>query len=412
MKAKIKYEKFSCKRGDLNIRGFSFLSQSGKLEVNSGKKLKPVVVSHAFSKTHKTTDSFARKMAEWGYAAFTFDFCGGSCCSKSDGKTSDMTVESQIQDLTSVVEYVSSLDYIDRDELVLLGAGFGGLISSLVAVRLKTPIKKLILFFPTFCVPDDARSGQIMTTRFDPDNPPEIIECGHMKLGRRYIVEAQKVNVIKELEQYSGPVCIIHGDRDSLVDIQYSKDAMQIFRANSRDKADTLNKQLFTISGATHGFNKMHEYYAMNIVEQFLQNRFQLMDISVNIKENKMVREKGVKTEVAVFGGKASGEFFSGKIQEGAKNLEKWKVRKPLSLISSYVIKGVDYTGQRIKIEFENQSADGKKWEQKITTDSKALKLLGIEGKSQMVMEYGNSGPYMRLFLPTEGIQFMQADKK
>ena len=412
MKAKIKCEKFSCKRDSLNIRGFSFLSQSSKVEVTNGKKLKPVVVSHAFSKTHKTIDSFARKMAEWGYAAFTFDFCGGSCRSISDGKTIDTTVETQVQDLISVIEYVSSLDYIDRSELVLLGAGFGGLISSLVAVRLTTPIKKLVLFFPTFCVPDDARSGQIMTTKFDPDNPPEIIDCNYIKLGRNYIIGAQKINVIRELEKYSGPVCIIHGDRDSLVDIQYSKDAMQIFKANSKDKADALNKQLFSISGATHGFNKMHEYYAMNIVEQILQNRFQLMDISVKIKENKVVKEKGIRTEEAVFGGKASGEFFSGKIQEGAKNLEKWKGRKPLSLTSSYVIKGVDYTGQRIKIEFENQSADGKKWEQKITSDSKALKLLGIEDKSQMVMEYGNSGPYMRLFLPTEGIQFIQADKK
>ncbi|MBO7638610.1 MAG: hypothetical protein J6S91_06495, partial [Treponema sp.] len=137
-------------------------------------------------------------------------------------------------------------------------------------------------------------------------------------------------------------------------------------------------------------------------------NRFQLMDITVKLRYNKVSRKSGIKTEEATFTGKAEGEFFSGKIQEGAKNLEQWKGRKPVSLSSSYVIKGQDYMGERVKICFTNQSSDGKNWQQEITTDSKALKLLGIEKEAHMVMEYRDSGPYMRLFLNLDGVQFME----
>lgn len=412
MKAKIKCTKFSCKRDNLNIRGFSYLNQLNEAELTKGKKLKPVVLCHSFLRNQKSMDSYARVLAASGYAAFTFDFCGGSTKSKSDGNSTDMTLLTEVQDLQNVVEYVSSLDYVDADELSLMGFGLGGLVVSLFVSRNRPDIKKIILLYPTFSAPEDARRGQLVTALFDPDNPPEKFECGPMKLGRRYVTDAQSIDVIKELKQYSGAVCIIHGDKDSMVDTQYSKDALQIYRQNSKDKADAQSKQLYIIKGATHGFNRMHAYYAQNIIEQFLENRFQLMDISVQLKENKVTREKGIKTEKASFAGKVEGEFFRGKIQEGAENIEQWKGRKPVSLSSSYVIKGYDYAGQRVRIDLKNQSTDGKNWKQEITTDSEALKLMGIEKDPHMVMEYRNSGPYMRLFVSFDGIQFIQKEGK
>ena len=408
MKAKIKCTKFSCKRDNLTIRGFSFFDKLNEGELNKGKKLTPVIISHAYMKTHKSAANYARVLAEKGYAAFTFDFCGGSAKSKSDGASTEMSVLTEMQDLNAVVEYVSSLDYVDSNELVLMGLGLGGLVTALFVSRIKPEIKKIILLYPTLSAPEDARSGQMLTARFDPDNPPEVFDCGPMKLGRRYVKDAQPIDVIKELEKYSGAVCIIHGDKDSMVDTQYSKDAVQIYRQNSKNKADVLNKQLYIINGGTHGFNRMHEYYTMNIVEQFLQNRFQLMTVKVQLKDNKVSKQNGIKTEEASFTGKAEGEFFTGKIQEGAKNIEQWKGRKPVSLSSDYVIKGSDYTGQRTRIDFKNRSTDGKNWQQEITTDSRALKLLGMEKETCVVMEYRNSGPFMRLFASLDGVQFVQ----
>ena len=49
-------------------------------------------------------------LAEMGYVAFTFDFCGGSAmCGKSDGKTTEMSVLTETKDLKAVIEYVRKI---------------------------------------------------------------------------------------------------------------------------------------------------------------------------------------------------------------------------------------------------------------------------------------------------------------
>ena len=45
----------------------------------------------AFSRTHEAMSGYALAIAKMGYAAYCFDFCGGSDKSKSDGKTDEMT---------------------------------------------------------------------------------------------------------------------------------------------------------------------------------------------------------------------------------------------------------------------------------------------------------------------------------
>ena len=53
-------------------------------------------------------------LAEMGYAAFTFDFCGGcAMCGKSDGKTTEMSVLTETKDLEAVFEYVRNISYTD-----------------------------------------------------------------------------------------------------------------------------------------------------------------------------------------------------------------------------------------------------------------------------------------------------------
>lgn len=52
---------------------------------------------------------------------FTFDFCGGGLLSKSDGKFIDMLIDTEKQDLLCVIDYVSSLGYVDVSKLILIG---------------------------------------------------------------------------------------------------------------------------------------------------------------------------------------------------------------------------------------------------------------------------------------------------
>lgn len=66
---------FSCQRDNLTIRGYMFRKETGILPA--------IIICHGFMANQKTVTHYAKVLANLGYAAFTFDFCGGGLRSKS-----------------------------------------------------------------------------------------------------------------------------------------------------------------------------------------------------------------------------------------------------------------------------------------------------------------------------------------
>ena len=52
--------------------------------------------------------------------------------SKSDGKTTEMSVLTEVKDLEVVIDYVSTLPYVNKDKIFLMGCSQGGFVSALV----------------------------------------------------------------------------------------------------------------------------------------------------------------------------------------------------------------------------------------------------------------------------------------
>lgn len=167
----IKKSKFSCQRDGLTIRGHEYKP--------IGENLPIAIVSHGFMANLMTVKHYAQFLAEIGYVAFCFDFNGGCVMmGKSDGKTTDTSVLTEVSDLCAVIEYAKSLDYTDSSNILLMGCSQGGFVSALTAAKLRDQVRKLVLFYPALCIPDDARSGKMMWAKFDPQNIPEIVKCG------------------------------------------------------------------------------------------------------------------------------------------------------------------------------------------------------------------------------------------
>lgn len=70
----------------------------------------------------------------------------------------------------------------------------------LVEDMLTWAINKLVLFYPAFCIPDDARAGKMIFARFDPNNLPGVIKCGPMKLGKCYVEDVIRMNPFEEIK--------------------------------------------------------------------------------------------------------------------------------------------------------------------------------------------------------------------
>ena len=164
-----------------------------------------------------------------------------------------------MQDLEAVIAYVQSLPYNSK-ELLLMGCSQGGFVSALVAAKHTELVNKLVLFYPALCIPDDARAGKMMLAKFDPKNIPESLNCGPMKLGRCYVADVIGIDPYEEIKPYRGQVLIVHGTKDNIVKLEYSRQAQRAYP----------NAKLHIIEGGVHGFGKKHNAVAIAHLRRFL----------------------------------------------------------------------------------------------------------------------------------------------
>ena len=255
----VEREDFSCERDGLTIKGTVFLPK--------GKPDCPIaVISHGFMANQMFSQIHAQNLAKMGYAAFCFDFCGGTLVGSSDGDSTDMSVLTEVEDLKAVIEFAKSQSYTDENELVLLGCSQGGFVSAIVAAEMKEEVDALILLYPALCIPDDARSGEMMFAKFDPQNVPETFWCGPMKLGRRYVTDVIEMDPYEIINQYTGNVLIIHGNQDETVDISYALRAVETY---SQAGADAELKIID--EGGHMFFRPIHAYKALGYIREYVR---------------------------------------------------------------------------------------------------------------------------------------------
>ncbi len=199
-----------------------------------------VILSHSSSLTHEAMKGYAAQIAQMGYAAYCFDFCGGSGESRSDGSTDDMTVFTEVEDLRAVANTVKALDDVDSTQVYLLGSSQGGLVSALLADECPDAFAGMILFYPAFNIPEMVKmfSGLGSMGSWGDFG-------GMMSMSENYINSIKDFDVWSHIGQFAKPVCIIHGTKDIIVPISNSEKAMALY------PSATLHR----IEGANHGFN-------------------------------------------------------------------------------------------------------------------------------------------------------------
>lgn len=133
------------------------------------------------------------------------------------------------------------------------------MVSALTAAKHPDAVDRLVLFYPAFCIPDDARAGHMMMAHFDPQNLPEKIHRGPMQLGRCYPEAVMHMDIFREIAPYTGRVLIIHGTADGIVKPDYAKKAAKAY----------ANAELHFIDGGAHGFNRRHDAEAIRYLTDF-----------------------------------------------------------------------------------------------------------------------------------------------
>lgn len=237
-----------CQREGLNIFGIAYIPEG------QHEQWPLVIYAHGIGSNHTAGEPYAKALAQKGYVVYTFDFCGSSQRSKSDGNTADMTIFTEKEDLTAIIANLKQQPYTDADRTYLLGISLGGLVSSITSASMPDAIRNLALVYPALCAPDDARK------HFDAEGN-RLNPNGRMMGGENYNKAMLKFDPFEHIGQYTKPVLIIHGTEDRLVPITYSERAITVFP----------DARLEKIEGAGHGFRGEPLEKAIEIVSAQLE---------------------------------------------------------------------------------------------------------------------------------------------
>lgn len=209
-----------------------------------------VVLSHGYNQSSENTSDIAAALAERGFRAYAFDFCGGSANSKSVGSGTDMSISSEISDLNAVIDYAK--EKCLPEKLFLYGESQGGLVSALTAVQ-RNDISGAALLYPAFCIPDQwlKRDPSKMTAPFE--------FMGHT-ISRKYYDGVPRYDVFEKIGEYDAPVLIMHGTSDSVVNVCYAKKAARSLK----------DAELILYEREDHGFSAKARKKEINDITEFL----------------------------------------------------------------------------------------------------------------------------------------------
>ncbi len=213
-----------------------------------------IILSHGFGSNSAEQQDYADAFFSHGLATYNFDFCGGGSTSRSEGTLLEMSVLTEAEDLNAVVDCFKGDPRFSA--ICLFGASQGGFVSAYVAARRPGDIGCVVLEFPAIVIQDDAKA------RRNPDGTfPETSNALGITIGRKYSEDAVSFDLYAMLGDYPGPVLILHGDRDPIVPLCYSKRAVEAF-----PKAE-----LIVIPGQGHGFTGSVRTEAMENEARFFK---------------------------------------------------------------------------------------------------------------------------------------------
>lgn len=221
------------KRDELSIYGQAYIPGEGK------GKYPTIIIGHGFTGTYRDNAHYAEYLAANGIVAYVFDFVGGSNSTQSDGDTRDMSVLTEVEDMKAVLEHFKTLDFVDPEHIFLMGESQGGFVAALTAAQKKDEIKGLIMLYPAFIIPDDAKA-----TYASPSNIPNDISLWGVHVSAKYYTDLWDMDVYKEIGLFTGDVLIFHGTQDNLVNLSYSERAVEVYQ----------RAELVVYEGAGHGF--------------------------------------------------------------------------------------------------------------------------------------------------------------
>ena len=255
-------EEIWCENGSSRIYGVACIPEAeGRLPL--------VIFSHELGNNHEAGVRYAERLAAHGYAAYVFDFCGGSAGgmqNRSDGSSLEMSVLTEASDLSALLDAAKAWPFVDSDKIFLLGGSQGGLVTIITGCERQDELAGMMLMYPALSAKADSQANSYASPEEVPEDVP--LFGGWMHVGRNYITDLWKVDFDQLLASYRGKLLLLHGDRDGTVDISWSEQALEIIP----------DCELHVIPGGGHEFYGQPFEDAMGFILSYIAGQLDHLD--------------------------------------------------------------------------------------------------------------------------------------
>jgi len=201
-----------------------------------------IIILHGFAE-NKDADliaDLANNLVHYGFLTLRFDFHGHG---DSDGLFEKHTIAQQVDDVLASLDFISTLQYADKDRIAVVGTDIGGNIAMLAAAK-DARIKALII--------QGARSHfeHHINSRFQPHEIREMMlkkihDNVNFKISKDYLDSTREQDIIDELKRVHAPILFVHGNSDFRVKIEETRELVN----GANDP-----KSIESVPGADHWF--------------------------------------------------------------------------------------------------------------------------------------------------------------
>lgn len=213
-----------------------------------------VIFAHGMTVARNEETIFVRSkkiLQQSGYSTLYFDFRGHGE-SQGDSAT-DFTISNELTDLSTAFNFFKNQGI---ENIGLAGASFGGSIAALFAGQHPQQISALFLAYPCldydkcFLNPTTPWARQNFGNLEQRFKEQGYIKTGsrQFKIGPKLFEEMRDYFPCRQLQNYSGPLMIAHGDQDTYVALEGVEDC---FQSLAHQK-----KEIKVIQGAGHGLHQ------------------------------------------------------------------------------------------------------------------------------------------------------------
>jgi pimeloyl-ACP methyl ester carboxylesterase len=204
------------------------------------------VFVHGFSSNRIEVVSFvgmSRLLQRNGIASVRFDLSGHG---ESDGDFFDVTISGEIAETRAVVQAVRTFGFVDPARISLVGMSMGGVVAGIVAAE-EPGIHAACLWSPAAIAPFEIGSGYLKGR----DIGAQIRDKGYFdadghRMSPALVEDISNLDVYGRSGPYTGPVRIIHGDRDDIAPLEYARRYLDHYSGNA---------ELEVVEGADHAWS-------------------------------------------------------------------------------------------------------------------------------------------------------------